>query len=225
MSGVGGMLLLGVCALVRGAAGQSTAVAPPPNAPVASSPAASADGAPGAERTLEPGDILRIAVWRNAELSGEFTIGPDSALKHPLYQSVKVGGVTPSVARERLAAFLNEFEATPQFSVEPLYHIAVAGEVRNPNVYTVPGETTIAQAIALAGGATDRGRIDRVHLIRDTQDITIDLTKPGSEWATAPIRSGDRILIARRRDLLREMIAPLASVTAAVVSIIGILTR
>ncbi|MGH7648806.1 MAG: polysaccharide biosynthesis/export family protein, partial [Gemmatimonadaceae bacterium] len=39
---------------------------------------------------LHPGDEVRITVWRNPELSGDFPIGINGALVHPLYQAVPI---------------------------------------------------------------------------------------------------------------------------------------
>src|SRR5688572_5308763 len=76
---------------------------------------------------LQPGDAVRITVWRQPELSGEFWIAADSTVRHPLYQSVKVAGVPLETAHARLAAFLTRFQETPQFSVEPLLHVSIGG--------------------------------------------------------------------------------------------------
>jgi protein involved in polysaccharide export with SLBB domain len=179
----------------------------------------------GGEAVLQPGDVVRITVWRKPELSGELVVATDSSLKHPLFQEVKVGGVPLAIAKERLREFLVRYESDPQFVIEPLFRVGVGGEVRSPNLYSWPRETTIAQAIALAGGPTERGRLDRILLIRDGRTVKIDLTNPASGWANAPIHSGDRIGVARRRDLLRDYAAPVASVTAALVSVIAIITR
>jgi len=179
----------------------------------------------GGEAVLQPGDVVRLMVWRKPELSGELVVATDSSLKHPLFQEVKVGGVSLIVAKERLREFLARYESDPQFVIEPLFRVGVGGEVRSPNLYSLPRETTIAQAIALAGGPTERGRLDRIVLIRDGRIVKIDLTDPASTWANASIHSGDRIGVMRRRDLLRDYAAPLASVTAALVSVIALITR
>src|SRR5205085_2341857 len=81
---------------------------------------------------LAPGDIVRIAVWRNAELSGEFVIGPDGSITHPLYREVKAAGVPVAEVERRVAVFLARYgEANPAFTVTALIRIFVGGEVRS----------------------------------------------------------------------------------------------
>lgn len=174
--------------------------------------------------SLSPGDVLRITVWRHPEFTGEFTVGPDSALVHPLYQTVKVAGVPVGVAKQRLRALLVAYEQDLQLVVEPLFPVTVAGEVRAPNLYRLSAGTTVAQAVGVAGGATDRGRLDRVRVIRGASQLTFDLAKQSAQ--TAPIASGDQVLVARRSDFnfLRDLLLPLTTVTGTVAAVIN-LTR
>lgn len=175
---------------------------------------------------LAPGDQVRVTVWRKPELSGELLVAADGSLKHPIYQDVKVAGLTVSAAKERIREFLLRFEATPQVSLEPLLQVSVGGEVRQPGLYRLPPETDIAQAVATAGGPAERGRLDRVRVIRGTQDVTLDLTGPTPTAARMPIASGDRIFVGRRGgNFFRDVLAPFASFTAAVASVAVLIYR
>lgn len=130
-----------------------------------------------------------------------------------------------ATVEERLRTFLTKYIATPQFVVQPLVKIIVAGEVRSPNVYSVPPETTIGQAVVLAGGPTEVGRLDRIRIVRDGGEIFIDLTDPRSTAATLQIRSGDQILVARRRNILRDYVGPALAGVAAVAGVVNIIIR
>src|SRR5687767_3825792 len=121
---------------------------------------------PALTSALEPGDVVRITVWRKPELSGEFRIMVDGAIGHPLYQAVNVRGMGLPALTTRLREFLATYEQNPQVVIEPLLRVAVGGEVRLPNLYTLPVGTTIAQAVAQAGGASENGNLSRVRLIR-----------------------------------------------------------
>ena len=136
-----------------------------------------------------PGDLLRIVVYRRPELSGELEVAPDSSLRHPLYKGLKVAGIPFPEAEERIRVFLHGFQAEPQFVVDPLYRIAVGGEVRQPNMYSLRPEMTVDQAIAVAGGPTERGRLNQIRIIREGRALSVDLTR-GSELRSGPgIRS------------------------------------
>jgi polysaccharide biosynthesis/export protein len=175
--------------------------------------------------SLTPGDALRVTVWRRADLSGEFPIAEDGTVTHPLLRSVRVVDVPLTTVETRMRQFLSVHEANPQFVLEPLLRVSVGGEVRQPSLYRLPPETSIAEAVALAGGATERGRLERVRLFRAGQEIRVDLTRPEAGLAQRPIRSGDQIFVDRRVSIFREYIAPAGSITAAAAALLNILLR
>jgi polysaccharide export outer membrane protein len=172
---------------------------------------------------LNPGDVVRITVWRKPELSGEFVVAGDGTLSHPLYREVHVTGIPIESVEARLREYLSKLEANPQFVVEPLLRVAVSGEVRTPNLYNLRPETSLAQAVAMAGGPTERGRRDRVLLVRENQQRIIDLRRADATGAGMPVRSGDQILVEQQRAVFRDFIGPVVNIlgaTAAVVSVI-----
>jgi protein involved in polysaccharide export with SLBB domain len=188
-------------------------------------PPVAAQSAAGESLVLRPGDVVRVTVWRNPELTGEFAIARDGTLAHPLYRDVVVGGLDVVAAESRLRDLLSQLETNPRFVMEPLLRVSVGGEVRQPSLYTLPPETSIAEAVALAGGATERGRMDRIRLFRDGREHRVDLTSREGGLAQAPVRSGDQIFVQRRVSIFREYIAPAGSITAALVSLISIAIR
>ena len=122
-----------------------------------------------------------------------------------------------------MRAFLRRYEETPTFSMYPLFQVIVGGDVREPKLYTLPPEATVAQAVALAGGATDRGELNRVRLLRRGQETVLDLTRPETGAAATPVRSGDQIIIPRRRNLFQDFVVPASSVLGGVVTLVNLL--
>jgi polysaccharide export outer membrane protein len=175
--------------------------------------------------TLRPGDAVRVMVWRQPELSGEFTIGPDGSVMHPLYRELRVTGATLPVLDQRMRAILSRYGNSPEFVIQPLFRVAVGGNVRLPNLYTFPPGTTVAQAIATAGGPSERGRLRKVKLVRDGRERMLDLTQPTVEMAEMPVRSGDQILVGRYTDILREYIGPISSLVAAAAMLVQVTTN
>ncbi|HEV8399062.1 MAG TPA: polysaccharide biosynthesis/export family protein [Gemmatimonadales bacterium] len=174
---------------------------------------------------LRPGDAVRITVWRKPEMSGEFAVAADGSLTHPLYRALRVTGIPLATAEARLRTFLQQYETNPEFVMEPLLHVAVGGEVVRPNLYTLRPETSVSDAVALAGGPTERGRRDRVRLLRDGSEVVLDLTTPQPGYATTPIRSGDQILVDRKRAVFRETIGPIVMVAGATAAILNVILR
>lgn len=174
---------------------------------------------------LRPGDVVRVVVWRQAELSGEFAVAADSTLVHPLYRQVRVAGLPLREVESRIGDLLRRYESNPEFVVEPLFRVAVGGEVRQPNLYTLAPAVTVAEAVALAGGPTDRGRLDRVTLVRGGSERVVNLTDPRDDATQLRIRSGDRITVARSGSLFRDYFVPAFSVTGAVATIVNLFIR
>jgi len=179
---------------------------------------ASADGA---ATVVRPGDTVRITVWRKPEFSGDFIVTAEGTLTHPLYRHVVVTAVPLATVESRLNEVLKQYEANPQFVVEPLLRVAVGGEARTPNLYSLRPETSVGEAVALAGGASDRGRTDRVILIREGRRTLIDLR--GAEIpAATPIRSGDRLVIERATSTMRDIIGPTVVILGSIAAIANV---
>jgi polysaccharide export outer membrane protein len=179
---------------------------------------------PETQRELRPGDILRIEVWRQPEYSGEFRIGADGTLVHPLYREMQLEGLSEREARERITAFLGGYLQGARLVVEPLYGVSVAGEVRNPNVYYARRGTTVAEAIATAGGPTVRARLDEVLLTREGAEYRLILGPEMTTFGSVPVVSGDQILVEERSQfsIWRDVVAPVGTLASLMVAIIRI---
>jgi protein involved in polysaccharide export with SLBB domain len=169
-------------------------------------------------QVIQPGDHIRITVLSDDKtLSGEFEVAPDSTLKHPLYNQVKVGGIPVSMVKDRIASFLRRFQREPQLEVEPLLKVTVGGEVKAPGILFLAPETTIADAIARAGGATDRANLNAITISRGHRKIPVKLGEnSGSEILT--IQSGDQIDVAAQGNVMAH-ITPFVGIAASIVSL------
>ena len=105
-----------------------------------------------ASTTLEPGDTIRIIVWRKPEFSGDFVIGQDGTITHPLYRAIKVGGVPIPQAEDDIRRFLSQYDQNPAVRHGAADQRAVSGSVPRPSVFAVQPKTSIAEAVARAGG-------------------------------------------------------------------------
>jgi polysaccharide export outer membrane protein len=164
---------------------------------------------------LRPGDMVRLVVFRQAELSGDFPVSAEGTLQHPLLADVRVVGVSRAVIRERLREALSRYARDPSFVFDYLYRVAVTGEVRLPNLLALSPETTLGQAVASAGGANEFARLDRVRLVRDGREMVLNLQSPDPAVAAMRVRSGDQIRVPRRTNLLRDVLGPFAAIVAA----------
>ena len=111
---------------------------------------------------LGPGDLVRVTVFRQTELSGEFRLDGDGSLALPLAGEVQAGGLTTRGLEQTIAArFLDgHYLLSPQVSVQvltfrPFY---ILGEIRSPGQYEYKSGMTVINGVALAGGFTYRAK-------------------------------------------------------------------
>jgi polysaccharide export outer membrane protein len=180
--------------------------------------------------TLSPGDSVRVVVWRKPEMSGDFIVGPDGTITHPLYQAVRVGGVPFSTAEVNVRNFLARFEQDPQFVIEPLVRVAVSGEVGRPQVFAVRPETSIAEAVAQAGGPNQFAKRNQVRVLRKDangrqHEFYVNLLDTQGSSAAARVHSGDQIVVDRRKSFFRDLLLPALTVIGSAASIYLVIER
>ena len=176
------------------------------------------------QAVLTPGDSVRIEVWRKPEFSGDFVVAPDGTITHPLFRSVRVAGLPFATAEANLRTFLAQYEENPQFVMEPLIRVAVSGEVTRPIVYAARPETSIGEAVARAGGTTQFAARNRIRVIRlepngGQKQLVIDLADASSTEGTLPVRSGDQIVVDRRKSFFRDILVPALGIIGSIASV------
>lgn len=153
--------------------------------------------------SLQPGDAIRLRIWREEELSGEFQVDADGVVVLPRIGPVKVTGESPSSLRARLIDEYQRFLNHTSVEVILLRRVQVLGAVRTPGLYEVDPTLSISEVLALAGGATPQGNINAVRLVRDGQRLAGTLS-PLTSVGSSPLRSGDQIIVPERSWLARN---------------------
>jgi polysaccharide export outer membrane protein len=165
---------------------------------------------------LATGDSLRIDVWRFPEYSGQFIVGPDNMLISAVYEDVIVGGIPMLQVQENVQAHLARFIEDPQFVIEALLTVVVSGEVLRPGRYALPPGTSVAQAIAAAGGVRSSGKRSKVRVYRTVgginTELKVNLTEP--QGGLDPIQSGDGIAVLRGGPSFAQILGVIGSVAA-----------
>lgn len=171
------------------------------------------------ERRLDviaPGDILRLRVWREPDMSADYQVGANGQVVLPRLGTVDVA-TWPS---DSLQVFLTEkyrvYLNNPSIEVQLLRRVTVTGAVRTPGVYPLDPTLTIADAIALAGGPAPDGKRDKVEIRRAGKRIMADL-RNDVLVADSPIRSGDQLYVPTRGWLSRNTWIISAAVTLTAV--------
>ena len=126
--------------------------------------------APAKGYRLGPEDQLRISVWDNKELTVDLVVRPDGKISIPLIQDVVAEGLTAPQLAANIQAALSAFIVNPEVPVVVLQVNApkfyMIGYVARPGTYPLRSDTSVLQALALAGGLTQFASPRSIKLIR-----------------------------------------------------------
>jgi protein involved in polysaccharide export with SLBB domain len=154
------------------------------------------EAAKGSPR-LQAGEKIRLTVYGEASLSGDYQIDPSGYLSLPLAGTVKAAGLTQAELEQELSRkFRSEYLRNPKVTISitefrPFY---ILGEIERPGAYPYTSGLNVLSAIAIAGGTTYRG-----------SRSTVLIQHPGEggmrEYpltSSVPILPGDIIRIPQR---------------------------
>jgi protein involved in polysaccharide export with SLBB domain len=176
----------------------------------------------GADSALQPGDVVRLRIWMEPDLSGEFAVDNRGVVVLPRVGPVTVTSESAESLRARLRAAYGEFLNHTSIDVSLLRRVQVLGAVRSPGLYQVDPTMNISDVLAMAGGATNQGRIDQVELIRNGQKVASNLS-PFTRVGASPIRSGDQLVVPEKSWIARNPGMVVGAVSAALSFTLAIL--
>lgn len=175
------------------------------------------------ETGLQPGDAIKLTVWREPDMSGDILVQEDGVAVFPRLGPVVVVGREIETLKRDLIAEYSKTLRNPSIQIIVLRRVTISGEVRAPGIFKVDPSTSLTEALALAGGPTPNADRKKIRLLRGGQEITIDLNK-ALTVGDLSIQSGDQIHVPERNWLARNW--PLAlSATSTVVSMVILLSR
>lgn len=141
---------------------------PPATAPASSSVAQKAPE--DKDYILGSEDVIEVQVWKNESLSKTVTIRPDGKISLPLIGDVEAAGATANQLRDSIKEKLKQYKETPEVSVIVKeinsMMVFVTGEVAHPGKVMLRSETTLLQAITMAGGFTQYASSNKITLLR-----------------------------------------------------------
>jgi polysaccharide export outer membrane protein len=143
---------------------------------------------------LDTGDKVRVIVFGEDDLGGQFQIDDKGFIRLPLIGQLKAAGSSPRVLEGHIASALsNGYLNNPRVSVEitdyrPFY---IIGEVNKPGQYAYVNDMSALNAVALGGGYTVKASDSWVYVHRDGQKEEVRLAAD----ATTKIHPGDIVRI------------------------------
>lgn len=149
------------------------------------------------EYKLGAGDRLRVTVFGEPELSGEYVLDGTGTLSLPLVGEVGALNMTVrQFQRAAEAAYANGYLREPRISAEVMNYrpFYILGEVRSPGEYPYTNDLTVLKAVATAGGFTYRAN-ETVILIKGGEE---DQEQRVRLDATTKVLPGDTIRVIER---------------------------
>jgi len=119
---------------------------------------------------LASGDMIRIQVFGEDDLSLEVRLDSSGVINYPFLGKIRVKGLTVEALRNRLIRGLKDgYLRSPQVNVSIVEHRSffIVGEVKNPGAYPYQPGLTVRRAISLAGGFTEFATRDHFSLVHD----------------------------------------------------------
>ncbi len=151
--------------------------------------------------TLRPGDVLQIIVWGQEAYSGQFKIDERGRFQYPVLGEIDISDKSLRQLRDELGVGLSEIFNRPFVTINPQFNIAVLGEVMQPGLFTVDPTLTVLDIVAMAGGPSRNGNINKIRLMRagQTMALSFEADRVGARTLQdVGLQSGDQIMVPRR---------------------------
>ena len=166
-------------------------------APTPAQPVQGQNAAPSQDYKLGTGDKLRVIVFGEADLGGEYVVDSGGFVRLPLIGQIHAAGDTVRQFESEVTSKLKDgYLKDPRVSAEVLNYrpFYIIGEISKPGEYAYVNGMSVLNAVALAGGYTPRADQRRVYIRRDGTGTEQTL----SADQTTKVNPGDIIRVAER---------------------------
>ncbi len=155
---------------------------------------------------VQPGDVLDVSVWREAELTRTVLVRPDGGISLPLVGDLLVEGRTISHISELLTEKLSHFIPDPAVTVSVSQftgnRIYILGRVQRPGEFQMIRPLSVMQALSMAGGLTPYADEKDILILRgagpDQQSFSFnykDVERGEALEQNIKLRPGDLIVV------------------------------
>jgi polysaccharide export outer membrane protein len=122
------------------------------------------------EYRVQPGDVLQVSVWKEADLQGEVLVRPDGGLSFPLVGDLVAAGKTVSTLSTEFTQRLKRFIPNPVVNISTKMiggnRVYVLGKVQRPGEFPIVRPLDVMQALSLAGGTTSFASLNDIVILR-----------------------------------------------------------
>ena len=159
-----------------------------------------------------PGDVLKVFVWRNPDLSVTVPVRPDGKISTPLDEDMVAVGKTPGQLAHDIANKLSEYVRSPHVNgivIKPasvFSQVKVIGQVTHPEAIAYRSGMKVLDAILAVGGLTEYAAGNRARIVRmvdgTEKDIPVHLSSlvnEGDMSQNLPLKPGDVLVVPESR--------------------------
>ncbi len=162
------------------------------------------------EYVIGPGDVLKIFVWQNPDLSVTVPVRPDGRISVPLLQDMVAAQKTPTQLSQDIKTGLSAFIQQPEVTVIVTEFVGpyseqvrVVGEATKPQAIPYRARMSVLDVMIAAGGLTQFAAGNRSVIVRragggQTEQIPVkldSLLKDGDISANVEMMPGDILVI------------------------------
>lgn len=161
-----------------------------------------AAGVPAERFTVQPGDVLRIRVWPDTTLGGDYGIEDTGLVYLPVVGALEVGGRSLADVRTLLRDEYRDALKVPIVTVTPVFPVSVLGAVERPGLYHVTPSETLLDVITMAGGFAPNARQSSLRIIRGGEVMRMDAKEwmeRGAPELALTLQSRDRVVVPAKR--------------------------
>ncbi|TCK19390.1 polysaccharide export outer membrane protein [Thiogranum longum] len=119
---------------------------------------------------IQPGDVLRISVWREENLISDVIVRPDGKITFPLAGEVDAAGGSVESLRNEIMARLQKFIPDPVVTVSVTQllgnKVYIIGKVNRPGEFPMVRNVDVMQALSMAGGTSTYAALNKIKILR-----------------------------------------------------------
>lgn len=152
---------------------------------------------PDSAYKLDAGDKLRVIVFGEMDLGGEYEVDGGGFVRLPLIGQLRAGGLAVNEFEDSMKAALEKgYLRDARVSVEVINYrpFYILGQVNKPGEYPYVNGMSVLSAVALAGGYTYRANESNVYLRR--RGASEESLVPASQ--VTRVQPGDIITVRER---------------------------
>jgi polysaccharide export outer membrane protein len=174
--------------------------------------AAAQSPAPSPNYIIGPGDVLKVFVWQNPDLTVTVPVRPDGKISTPLNEDMVAVGKTPTQLAHDIEVKLSEYVRSPHVNVivttpaSLFSQVKVIGQVKTPEAIAYHEGMTVLDAVLAVGGLTEYAAGNRARIVRmvggTEQDLPVHLgalVNNGDMSQNLALKPGDVLVVPESR--------------------------